>query len=226
MTTASFTALLVYAVVPLSVEKPVGTEAMNTNKPLVQSVIPATLPYHFSAVNTNRDLTKHSTTPLPSININTSDSVKETMTDNNLSKSSLVHMDDEDYQDTKLVITVPASDKEQSYKLLNFTQAGCVSMMNMLQDELRVDPAVMNNSPVISCLMTAIFWNHPCRVGNAQLTIVNPQHFPKQGNGSVYGETPILCNSQIAFMSSRSPGSNCKRSFNDKSDVSKKLDPM
>ena len=120
MTTASFTALLVYVVVPQPVEKPVGIKAMNTNKPLVQSVIPATLPYHFSAVNTNRDLTKHSKTPLTSININTSDSIKEMMTDD-LSKSSLVHIDDKDYQDTKLVIKVPASDKEQSYELLNFT---------------------------------------------------------------------------------------------------------
>ena len=96
-------------------------------------------------------------------------------------------------------------------------------MMNMLQDELRVDPAVMNNSPVISCMMTAIFQNHPRRVGNAQLSLLNPQHFPKQGNGSMYGDTPISCNLRIAFMSSHSPSSTCKRSFNDGSDASKKL---
>ena len=87
---------------------------MSTNKNLVQSVIPATLPFHYSTENTNKKLTQHCNIPLSSININTPVSVEETMTDDNISKTSSVHIDDENYKDSKLVITVPASDEDQS----------------------------------------------------------------------------------------------------------------
>ena len=167
---------------------------MSTNKNLVQSVIPATIPYHYSTENTN--IKQHCNIPLSSININTPVAVEETMTDDNISKTSSVHIDDENYKDTKLVITVPASDEDQSYELLNFTQAGCGSVINMLQHELGADPGVMANCPVISCVTTAIFQNHPRCVGNAQLSVIHPHHFPEQSNGSVYGDTPILCNAR------------------------------
>ena len=145
------------------------------------------------------------------------------MTDNNISKTSLVHMDKDEVQDTKLVITVPPSDKEQTFELLNFTPAGCVSILNMLQHELGADPAVLNNGTVISCVTTAIFCNHPHRVGDAHLRVVHPHSFPKRPNGNGYGDTPISCNSKNSFMPSRTPNGSRKRSFAEGLDVNKKL---
>ena len=69
---------------------------MNKNKPLVQSVIPASLPYYFTVENTTKDLTKPSKPSLISLDINTSKSIKATMT-NNLSKSSSVQIDEDDH---------------------------------------------------------------------------------------------------------------------------------
>ena len=145
------------------------------------------------------------------------------MTDNNNSKTSSVHMDDDEVQDTKLVITVPPSDEEQTFELLNFSQAGCVSILNMLQHELGADPSVLNNGTVISCVTTAIFCNHPRRVGNAQLKVVNQHFFPKQSNGSVYSDTPILCNSKASFMPLRTPNSTRKCPLTKGLDFSKRL---
>ena len=152
---------------------------MSTNKNLVQSVIPATLPYHFSTENTTSIRKEHNITPLTVINISASNSIADTMTDNNISKESSVHMDDKEYQDTKLLITVPASDKEQTFELLNFTPAGCVSVLNMLQHDLGTDPTVLNNGPVISCVTTAIFCNHPPPRWERAIKSCKPTLFPQ-----------------------------------------------